>query len=113
MTKKRKSLKAVHPVRKKFSNGAAKDPLFDGCTLFEIDVYECIRKIPHGQTRSYAWVAKAVGKPRAARAVAQALKRNPWPLIIPCHRVVHSNGKLGGYAYGVELKKIFLKLEKM
>ena len=102
MTKKRRNKKS-----------AAKDPLFDGCTLFEIDVYECIRKIPSGQTRSYAWVAKAVGKPRAARAVAQALKRNPWPLIIPCHRVIESNGNIGGYAYGVELKKIFLKLEKI
>lgn len=102
VTKKRRNRKS-----------AVKDPLFDGCTLFQIDVYECIKKIPHGQTRSYAWVAKAIGKPRAARAVAQALKRNPWPLIIPCHRVVHSNGNPGGYAYGVELKKIFLKLEKI
>lgn len=68
-------------------------------------------KIPRGQTRSYAWVAEQIGKPKAARAVAQALKRNPWPLIIPCHRVIESNGKLGGYAYGTELKKLFLELE--
>lgn len=100
MTKKRRN--------KKF---AAKNPLFDECTLFQIDVYECIRKIPCGQTRSYAWVAKQIGKPKAARAVAQALRRNPWPLIIPCHRVVSSDGDIGGYAYGVGLKRLFLELE--
>jgi len=69
-------------------------------------------KIPAGQTRSYAWVAKEIGNPKAVRAVAQALKRNPWPLIIPCHRVVESSGKIGGYAYGVELKRLFLTLER-
>ncbi len=95
------------------SASGGKRSLFDGCTIFEISVYECIMKIPRGQTRSYAWVAKKIGKPKATRAVAQALHRNPWPLIIPCHRVVQSNGNIGGYAYGVELKKIFLKLEKI
>lgn len=69
-------------------------------------------KIPSGETRTYAWVAEKIGKPKAVRAVAQALKHNPWPLIIPCHRVVASNGKLGGYAYGVKLKRLFLSLEK-
>ncbi len=69
-------------------------------------------KIPCGETRSYAWVAKEIGKPKATRAVAQALKRNPWPLIIPCHRVIASDGKIGGYAYGISLKKLFLSLER-
>jgi methylated-DNA-[protein]-cysteine S-methyltransferase len=110
---KRRSKKGTLPVRKNLPNGAKKSDLFDGCTVFEIDVYERIMKIPAGQTRSYAWVAEQIGNPKAARAVAQALKRNPWPLIIPCHRVVHSNGNLGGYAYGVELKKLFLELEKV
>ena len=87
-------------------------PLFDGCTAFEINVYKCIMKIPSGETRSYAWVAKQIGRPKATRAVAQALHRNPWPLIIPCHRVVSSDGKLGGYAYGVNLKRMLLLLEK-
>ena len=87
-------------------------PLFDGCTAFEISVYECIMKIRAGETRSYAWVAEQIGKPKATRAVAQALHRNPWPLIIPCHRVISSDGKLGGYAYGVELKRLLLLLEK-
>jgi len=69
-------------------------------------------KIRAGETRSYAWVAEQIGKPKATRAVAQALHRNPWPLIIPCHRVISSDGKLGGYAYGVELKRLLLLLEK-
>lgn len=86
--------------------------MYEGCTGFEIKVYECICKIPKGQTRTYKWVAEQIGNPGATRAVAQALKRNPWPLIIPCHRVISSDGKIGGYAYGVELKKLLLELEK-
>jgi len=69
-------------------------------------------KVPPGDTRSYAWVAKEIGRPKATRAVAQALKRNPWPLIIPCHRIISSDGKIGGYAYGLSLKKLLLSLEK-
>ncbi len=110
---KRRSIKAARPVRKNLSNRAKKSDLFDGCTVFEITVYERIMKIPAGQTRSYAWVAEQIGNPKATRAVAQALHRNPWPLIIPCHRVVASDGNIGGYAYGVELKKLLLELEKV
>jgi len=69
-------------------------------------------KIPSGETRTYAWVAGKIGNPKATRAVAQALHRNPWPLIIPCHRIVASDGDIGGYAYGKELKKVLLSLEK-
>ncbi len=99
--------------KRKNAPGAKKSELFDDCTTFEISVYECIMKIPSGETRSYAWVAKRIGKPKATRAVAQALKRNPWPLIIPCHRVIASDGNIGGYAYGIELKRLFLELEKL
>ena len=91
---------------------AKRHPLFDGCTEFEVIVYECIMKIPSGETRSYAWVAGKIGKPKATRAVAQALHRNPWPLIIPCHRVVASDGNIGGYAYGISLKKLLLSSER-
>lgn len=86
--------------------------LYNGCTSFEIKVYECILKIPRGEVRSYKWVAEKIGNPKATRAVAQALKRNPWPLIIPCHRVINSDGKTGGYVYGVPLKKLLQKLER-
>jgi O-6-methylguanine DNA methyltransferase len=91
---------------------AKKAALFDGCTTFEICVYECIMKIPSGETRTYAWVAKKIGNPKATRAVAQALHRNPWPLIIPCHRIVASDGDIGGYSYGPSLKRLLLSLEK-
>jgi len=60
------------------------------CTPFQRRVYEAVLRIPKGQVRTYAWVAKAIGKPKAARAVGQALKRNRWAPRIPCHRVVSS-----------------------
>lgn len=69
-------------------------------------------KIPLGETLSYKELAKRIGHPRALRAVGKALKENPFPLIIPCHRVVKSSGELGGYSKGKELKKKLLELEK-
>ena len=75
------------------------DPLRDGeCTPFQRRVYEAILRIPKGQVRTYAQVARMVGKPKAARAVGQALKRNRWAPEIPCHRVISSDGTLGGYS---------------
>lgn len=79
---------------------------------FEKKVLRVTLKIPLGQTRSYAWVAKAAGNPKAVRAVGQALKKNPFPFLIPCHRVVRSDGCLGGYAGGVKMKKTLLEIEK-
>lgn len=81
-------------------------------TQFEKKVYRAALSIPLGEVRTYKWVAKKIGSPRAYRAVGQALKHNPFPLIIPCHRVVESGGKSGGYALGVRKKKILLALEK-
>ncbi len=80
-------------------------------TLFQRRVWEATRLIPYGETRSYAWVAQQVGKSRAARAVGQALAKNPLPVIIPCHRVIASGGKLGGFSDGVEMKRRLLHLE--
>ncbi len=80
-------------------------------TAFQREVWETTRLIPYGETRSYGWVAEHIGKPRAARAVGQALGRNPVPFIVPCHRVVTGNGKLGGYRGGLEMKKHLLWLE--
>ncbi len=80
-------------------------------THFQREVWEKTRLIPFGETRSYSWVAEQIGKPRAARAVGQALGRNPLPIIIPCHRVVASDGKLGGYSGGIEMKRYLLRLE--
>ena len=82
-----------------------------GATPFQRKVWEITRLIPYGETRSYTWVAEQVNKPRAERAVGQALARNPLPIIIPCHRVVTTNGRLGGFSGGVETKSCLLHLE--
>lgn len=70
-----------------------------------------LRKIPRGQVRTYGWLAKKVGKPGAARAVGQALKRNPIPIIIPCHRIIRDDETIGGFSLGVSLKAKLLALE--
>lgn len=80
-------------------------------THFQHEVWEKTRLIPYGETRSYAWVAEQIKKPRAMRAVGQALGKNPIPIIVPCHRVVASDGKLGGFGGGVEMKRHLLSLE--
>lgn len=67
-------------------------------TDFQWDVLKAITEIPLGETRSYKWVAQKIGRPAAVRAVGQALKRNPFPIRIPCHRVIREDGDLGGYA---------------
>ena len=83
------------------------------CTLFQRKVYQAALKIPKGQTRTYGQIARSIGRPKAARAVGQTLKRNPWAPQIPCHRVVAANG-LGGYTAtgGLRRKKQLLNLEK-
>ena len=67
-------------------------------TDFEWQVLQAALAIPLGETRSYQWVANRIGRPKAVRAVGSALRKNPYPLIIPCHRVVKSDGSLGAYA---------------
>jgi methylated-DNA-[protein]-cysteine S-methyltransferase len=79
-------------------------------TPFQRQVWRLTRLIPYGETRSYGWLAKRLGKIGAARAVGQALARNPLPVIIPCHRVVSDVG-LGGYSGGVGVKRALLRLE--
>jgi methylated-DNA-[protein]-cysteine S-methyltransferase len=83
-----------------------------GATPFQRSVWQAARLIPYSQTRSYAWLAGQAGNPGAARAVGQALGRNPLPIIIPCHRVLAGNGGLGGFSGGHQMKKLLLKLEK-
>jgi methylated-DNA-[protein]-cysteine S-methyltransferase len=78
---------------------------------FQQRVWQAARQIPRGETRSYQWIASRIGQPGAARAVGQALGRNPLPVIIPCHRVLASDGKLGGFSGGLEIKHALLKLE--
>ncbi len=80
-------------------------------STFQRRVWQMTRLIPYGSTRSYIWVAEQIKKPGAFRAVGQALAKNPLPIIIPCHRVLTSGGKLGGYSGGVEMKQYLLRLE--
>ena len=76
-------------------------------------VFEKIDKIPYGETRSYKEIAIAIGKPNSYRAVANACAKNPLPIIRPCHRVIRSDGKIGGYSAkgGIVLKRALLKCE--
>jgi AraC family transcriptional regulator of adaptative response/methylated-DNA-[protein]-cysteine methyltransferase len=87
-------------------------PLDLHATAFQMRVWAELRKIPYGETRSYAQIAKAVGNPNAVRAVARACATNPVALVNPCHRVVGSDGKLSGYKWGIERKKELLDREK-
>ena len=81
-------------------------------TPFAKKVYKAVLSIPLGEVRTYKWVAGKAGRPKAGRAVGQILKNNPSPLIIPCHRVVASNGRLGGYIFGKKNKRLLLNLER-
>ena len=85
---------------------------FDGVSPFLRAVWEATRDIPHGQTASYGGLAARVGRPGAARAVGQAMARNRWPIVVPCHRVVAGDGSLGGYGGGLDMKKRLLRLER-
>jgi methylated-DNA-[protein]-cysteine S-methyltransferase len=80
-------------------------------TPFEQATLRATAQIPAGEVRSYGWVAKAIGQPRAARAVGRVMARNPVPLLYPCHRVVDAEGSLHNYEYGVEVKARILELE--
>ncbi len=80
-------------------------------TDFQKKVWRALLKIPYGTTKSYQQVAKAIGRPKAVRAVASAIGANPICLVVPCHRVIGSNGTLTGYAYGLKRKKALLRLE--
>lgn len=83
-----------------------------GLPPFTQAVLRIAARIPYGEVRSYGWIAARLGKPKASRAVGNALARNPIPILIPCHRVVRSDGSLGGYALGRSWKTKLLALEK-
>ncbi len=86
-------------------------PLFLNGTSFQHDVWNALQQIPYGETRSYKDIAVAIGNPNASRAVGMANHRNPLMILIPCHRVIGTNQKLVGYAYGLDIKKDLLSLE--
>jgi methylated-DNA-[protein]-cysteine S-methyltransferase len=99
----------------KYLRGANRDlsvfPVnLENCSAFERDTLQCVRQIPRGSVATYSELAAKLGSPRAARAVGNALRRNPVPLFVPCHRVVGVSG-LGGFSLGLDTKRKLLQLE--
>lgn len=81
-------------------------------TEFQKKVWKALIEIPYGETRSYKDIAISIGNPKAARAIGNANNKNPIAIVLPCHRVIGSNGKLVGYEYGVDINEKLLELEK-
>lgn len=80
-------------------------------TDFERKVWTSLKDIPYGETRTYKWIAEKAGSPSATRAAGQALSKNPVPIVLPCHRVIESDGSVGGYSSGINMKIRLLELE--
>ena len=100
---------------KYYFNGERKDfdlPLAPKGTNFQKTVWAALRSIPYGETRSYKDIAIAIGKPKAYRAVGMANNRNPISIMIPCHRVIGSDGSMVGYGGGLHIKQYLLELEQ-
>ena len=101
---------------KEYFNGQRKDfdlPLIVQGTDFQRAVWKELRKINYGEIKTYSDIAKNIGKPNACRAVGNANNKNPFMIVIPCHRVVGKNKKSGGYAFGVDIRDKLLELEKL
>jgi O-6-methylguanine DNA methyltransferase len=103
----------VRSVERALDDGRSHRLAFDlrGLTAFATDVLEGALTIPPGEIRPYAWLAREVGRPKAVRAVGSALGNNPIPILIPCHRIVRSDGLIGDYAWGAETKRRALAAE--
>jgi methylated-DNA-[protein]-cysteine S-methyltransferase len=80
-------------------------------TEFERKVWNALRYVPYGETRTYKWLAEKIGRPQAFRSVGNALGKNPIPIIVPCHRIIESGGSLGGYTSGISIKRRLLEIE--
>jgi methylated-DNA-[protein]-cysteine S-methyltransferase len=80
-------------------------------TDFEMQVWNAIKEVPYGETKTYKWLAGKIGKPKAFRAVGNALSKNPIPIIFPCHRIIESDGSIGGYSSGTDIKRRLLDIE--
>ena len=81
-------------------------------TLFQREVWDALREIPYGETRSYGSLAGTIGRPKAVRAVGAANGKNPIPIVIPCHRVIGADGSLTGFGGGLDIKRRLLDLEQ-
>jgi methylated-DNA-[protein]-cysteine S-methyltransferase len=101
-------------LREYFDNGReefTQPILFIKGTEFEKTVWLALKEIPYGETKTYKWLSEKIGKPAASRAVGQALSKNPLPIVLPCHRVIESDGSLGGYSAGTNIKRRLLDIE--
>lgn len=81
-------------------------------TDFQRKIWLSLKEIPYGEVRTYKWLAERIGKPLSYRAVGQALKKNPLPIILPCHRIIYSNSEIGGFSSGIKIKRFLLIHEK-
>jgi AraC family transcriptional regulator of adaptative response/methylated-DNA-[protein]-cysteine methyltransferase len=104
----------VSDVLRRIEGGAGQGslPLDVQATAFQRRVWDALREIPRGETRSYSQIARSIGSPGAARAVGAACGKNPVALVIPCHRAVRQDGGLGGFAWGIDVKRRLLDLER-
>ena len=84
---------------------------FAKSTGFDRNVWLALKEVPYGETRTYKWLAEKLGNPAASRAVGQALSRNPIPILLPCHRIIESDGSIGGYSAGSDIKRRLLEIE--
>src|SRR4030066_1093891 len=80
-------------------------------TGFDRNVWLALKEVPYGETRTYKWLAEKLGNPAASRAVGQALSRNTIPILLPCHRIIESDGSIGGYSAGSDIKRRLLEIE--
>ena len=80
-------------------------------TEFENNVWHALKKVPYGETKTYKWLSEIIDNPHASRAVGQALSKNPIPIIFPCHRIIESDGSIGGYSGGTDIKRRLLEIE--
>jgi len=105
---------AKRELREYFEKGrkdfTCKTTFIEG-TAFEKVVWNTLKEVPYGETRTYKWLADKIGKPQAFRAVGNALGKNPIPIMFPCHRIIESDGSLGGYSSGIEIKRRLLEIE--
>ncbi len=108
---KQNDVKAARLVRQIFEKGE-KPALNPIGTEFQLSIWQALQRIPKGKTTTYAQIAEAIGRPKAVRAVGTAIGANPIAYLIPCHRVIRTDGSLGGFRWGLECKKAMLEWEK-
>lgn len=106
---------AIHrELREYFNNGLdvfSQEVHFTAGTDFDHKVWLALKEVPFGETRTYKWLAEKIGNPNASRAVGQSLSRNPVPIILPCHRIIESDGSIGGFSAGLAIKRRLLDME--